>query len=47
LLGESQVPVRRALDQLRQQMPFTLIGIASDNGSEFITTTCTPIAART
>jgi hypothetical protein len=36
VLGKSQVRVRTALDQLRQQLPFRLQGIDSDNGSEFI-----------
>ena len=36
VLGKSQVRVQEALEQLRQQLPFTLRGIDSDNGSEFI-----------
>jgi hypothetical protein len=36
VLGKSQVRVQEALDQLRQQLPFRLQGIDSDNGSEFI-----------
>jgi hypothetical protein len=36
VLGKSQVRVQEALEQLRHQLPFTLRGIDSDNGSEFI-----------
>ena len=36
VLGKSQVRVQEALEQLRQQLPFALRGIDSDNGSEFI-----------
>ena len=36
VLGKSQIRVQEALEQLRQQLPFTLRGIDSDNGSEFI-----------
>jgi hypothetical protein len=36
VLGKSQVRVQEALEQLRQQLPFPLRGIDSDNGSEFI-----------
>lgn len=36
VLGKGQEGVRRALDQLRQTLPFPLQGIDSDNGSEFI-----------
>ena len=36
VLGKSQVRVQEALEQLRQQLPFALLGIDSDNGSEFI-----------
>lgn len=36
VLGKSQVRVQEALDTLRQQLPFRLRGIDSDNGSEFI-----------
>jgi hypothetical protein len=36
VLGKGQEGVRRALDQMRQALPFALQGIDSDNGSEFI-----------
>ena len=36
VLGKSQIRVQEGLDQLRQQLPFALRGIDSDNGSEFI-----------
>ena len=36
VLGKSQIRVQEALAQLRQQLPFALRGIDSDNGSEFI-----------
>jgi hypothetical protein len=36
VMGKSQVRVQEALEQLRQQLPFALRGIDSDNGSEFI-----------
>jgi len=36
VLGKSQIRVQEALEQLRQQLPFALRGIDSDNGSEFI-----------
>jgi hypothetical protein len=36
VLGKSQVRVREALEDIRQQLPFPLCGIDSDNGSEFI-----------
>jgi len=36
VLGKSQVRVQEGLEQLRQQLPFALRGIDSDNGSEFI-----------
>lgn len=32
----SEIRVLQALDQIRQQLPFALRGIDSDNGSEFI-----------
>ena len=35
-MGKSQIRVQTALEQLRQQLPFALRGIDSDNGSEFI-----------
>jgi hypothetical protein len=36
VMGKSQLHVQVALEQLRQQLPFPLQGIDSDNGSEFI-----------
>jgi len=36
VLGKSQVRVQEAVEVLRQQLPFSLRGIDSDNGSEFI-----------
>lgn len=36
VMGKSQLRVQTALEQLRQQLPFPLRGIDSDNGSEFI-----------
>ena len=36
VLGKSEIRVQEGLDTLRQQLPFTLRGIDSDNGSEFI-----------
>jgi len=36
LLGKSQVRVQETLDRLRTALPFRLLGIDSDNGSEFI-----------
>ena len=36
VLGKGQVGVRDALEQIRQTLPFSLRGIDSDNGSEFI-----------
>src|SRR6266849_59591 len=36
VLGKGQEGVRRALDEMRQALPFPLQGIDSDNGSEFI-----------
>jgi len=36
VMGKSQIRVQTALEQLRQQLPFALRGIDSDNGSEFI-----------
>jgi hypothetical protein len=36
VLGKSQVVVQRALEELREALPFRLRGIDSDNGSEFI-----------
>jgi hypothetical protein len=36
VLGKSQEDVRQALEAIRQALPFSLRGIDSDNGSEFI-----------
>jgi hypothetical protein len=36
LLGKSQGNVSAALERIRQQLPFALLGIHPDNGSEFI-----------
>ena len=36
VLGKGQEGVRRALEEMRQALPFPLQGIDSDNGSEFI-----------
>ena len=36
LLGKSEIAVQKALDQMRAGLPFALLGIDSDNGSEFI-----------
>jgi hypothetical protein len=36
VLGKGQEGVRRAMETLRQALPFKLLGIDSDNGSEFI-----------
>jgi len=36
VLGKSQSGVVAALEEMRQSLPFTLAGIDSDNGSEFI-----------
>lgn len=36
LLGKSQVAVQRALDEIEGVLPFRLLGLDSDNGSEFI-----------
>jgi len=38
VLGKGQEGVRKALDEIRQVLPFPLRGIDSDNGSEFINT---------
>ncbi len=35
MLGKSQEAVRTALQAIRQTLPFALLGIDSDNGSEF------------
>src|SRR5512136_2483164 len=34
--GKGQVRVRSAIHHIRQQLPFDLLGLDSDNGSEFI-----------
>lgn len=36
LLGKSEVAVQQALDEIRAGLPFRLLGLDSDNGSEFI-----------
>ena len=36
VLGKGQEGVRRAMETIRQTLPFKLLGIDSDNGSEFI-----------
>jgi hypothetical protein len=36
VVGKGQEEVRRALEEIRQALPFALRGIDSDNGSEFI-----------
>jgi transposase InsO family protein len=36
LLGKSQVAVQQALEQIQASQPFRLLGLDSDNGSEFI-----------
>jgi hypothetical protein len=36
VLGKSQQAVQQALEEMRQALPFPLLGIDSDNGSEFI-----------
>jgi len=36
VLGKGQEGVRRALEEIRQALPFALCGLDSDNGSEFI-----------
>ncbi|HME33046.1 MAG TPA: transposase family protein [Terriglobales bacterium] len=36
LLGKSQVAVQQALEEIRSRLPFRLLGLDSDNGSEFI-----------
>ena len=36
VMGKGQFGVQRALDELRSQLPFPLLAIDSDNGSEFI-----------
>jgi transposase InsO family protein len=36
ILGKSEVAVQKALEEIRQSLPFPLLGVDSDNGSEFI-----------
>lgn len=36
LLGKSQIAVQEALDEIQRGLPFRLLGVDSDNGSEFI-----------
>jgi transposase InsO family protein len=36
LLGKSEIAVQQALDQIQAGLPFRLVGVDSDNGSEFI-----------
>jgi hypothetical protein len=36
VLGKSQVEVQKAVEEIRQALPFTLRGLDADNGSEFI-----------
>jgi integrase-like protein len=36
LLGKGQVAVQQALEEIRSRLPFDLLGLDSDNGSEFI-----------
>jgi hypothetical protein len=36
LLGKSEVAVQQGLDEIRASLPFRLLGLDSDNGSEFI-----------
>jgi hypothetical protein len=36
ILGKGKETVREALEEIREQLPFPLLGIDSDNGSEFI-----------
>jgi len=36
LMGKSEVAVQQALDEIREDLPFRLLGVDSDNGSEFI-----------
>lgn len=38
VLGKGQEPVQQAIDDIRWCLPFDLLGIDSDNGSEFINT---------
>jgi len=34
--GKDQIRVRQAIHRIKQRLPFTLLGLDSDNGSEFI-----------
>ena len=36
VLGKGEVGVQLAIDDIRQELPFDLLGVDSDNGSEFI-----------
>jgi hypothetical protein len=36
VLGKAEIGVQRAIDDIRRELPFDLLGIDSDNGSEFI-----------
>ena len=36
VLGKSEIKVQLAIDDMRQELPFALLAIDSDNGSEFI-----------
>ena len=36
LLGKSEIAVQEALDEIQTDLPFRLLGVDSDNGSEFI-----------
>ena len=36
VLNRSQIAVQSGIDQVRKRLPFPLLGIDSDNGSEFI-----------
>jgi len=36
VLGKSQVEVQKAVEEIRQALPFTMRGLDADNGSEFI-----------
>jgi transposase InsO family protein len=35
-LGKSEIAVQEALDEIQRGLPFRLLGVDSDNGSEFI-----------
>jgi hypothetical protein len=36
LMGRSQIATQKGLEEIRMRLPFSLLGIDSDNGSEFI-----------